>query len=256
MYSHVFLFRRTPCLLWFEHINLSRRACTGISIYLSSMSSHTPCGTLMSWSSYRSVRLWTCQIWLDKFPCLETLQYASMEMTRSSCSLFLKHAHASHLRRILLTLSPLSSHISFYILVYMYVPTTQQRTFLYHAICCVRMIGVHCCQYPEHVWLCPHDADIGHMMNVALNAHIRTRLYHTQGPKYTFVYAALALHRKQERDGTYCKLVKPLKTPSGTLVSWLPSRRSFLWACQTWVDAYSLSLFPCPLCLPEWETLQ
>jgi len=46
--------------------------------------------------------------------------------------------------------------------------------------------------------------------------------------KYTFVYAApirsLALHRMQGRDGTYDKLVKPLKTPCGTLVSWLTYR--------------------------------
>ena len=37
--------------------------------------------------------------------------------------------------------------------------------------------------------------------------------------------------------GTYRKLVKPLKTPSGTLVSWFSDRERVLWAWQTWVDA-------------------
>ena len=80
------------------------------------------------------------------------------------------------------------------------------------------------------------------------------------GDWYTFVYAApmssLALYCTQGRDGTYHKLVKPLKTPSGTLVSLLSDRSRLLWACQTWVDEYSLSLFPRLLRLPESKTLQ
>ena len=102
------------------------------------------------------------------------------------------------------------------------------------------------------------------MIKLALKGHIQSHhISHTRAvsdDKYTCVYAApirsLALNRTQGRDGTYSKLVKPLKTPSGTLVSWLSFSKSSLWACQIWVDEYSMSLFPCQLCLPEWETLQ
>jgi len=53
------------------------------------------------------------------------------------------------------------------------------------------------------------------------------------------------------RDDTYSKLSKPLKMLSGTLVSWFSPNSSVLWAWQTSVDEYSLSLYPCPLCLSE-----
>ena len=79
------------------------------------------------------------------------------------------------------------------------------------------------------------------MIKLAIKGHIRCRpIPHTRAisdDKYTLVYAApicsLALHRTQGRDGTYCKLVKPLKTPSGTLISWLPYSPRYLWAYQT-----------------------
>ena len=35
------------------------------------------------------------------------------------------------------------------------------------------------------------------------------------------------------RADTYSKLAKPLKTPSGTLVSWFEDRERYLWAWQT-----------------------
>jgi len=79
------------------------------------------------------------------------------------------------------------------------------------------------------------------MIKLALKDHIRS--HHTSHTRAisddtcTFVYAApirsLALHRTQGRDGTYIKLVKPLNTPSGKLVSLFSFRKSSLWAWQT-----------------------
>ena len=47
---------------------------------------------------------------------------------------------------------------------------------------------------------------------------------------YIYMYIRIYIYR---RGDTYCKLVKPLKTPSGTLVSWLSARERYLWAWQT-----------------------
>jgi len=77
-----------------------------------------------------------------------------------------------------------------------------------------------------------YDADIGLMMQSRPHAHIQSRhTLHTRAvfnDKYTFICGtlirSLALNRTQGQDGTYRKLVKPLKTPSGTLVSWLELR--------------------------------
>ena len=46
---------------------------------------------------------------------------------------------------------------------------------------------------------------------------------------YIFICRSFSTQHTQGRGDTYCKLIKPLKTPSGTLVSWLLSRRRNLW---------------------------
>jgi len=53
------------------------------------------------------------------------------------------------------------------------------------------------------------------------------------------MYIRLYIYR---RGDTYCKLVKPLKAPSGTLVSWLLDRSRLLWSWQTWADAFMCTL--------------
>ena len=79
------------------------------------------------------------------------------------------------------------------------------------------------------------------------SAHTRTHTHtytrtHTNTYEYAFIHTLKCTCTRRfpsppsthgGRADTYRKLVKPLKTPAGTLVSWFPFRSRYLWAWQT-----------------------
>ena len=48
--------------------------------------------------------------------------------------------------------------------------------------------------------------------------------------KHSFPSPPFTQHTHRGRGDTYCKLVKSLKTPAGTLVSWFECKKRVLWA--------------------------
>ena len=63
--------------------------------------------------------------------------------------------------------------------------------------------------------------------------HTHTYIIYTQKYLYTLMWFPSSLRTHRVRADTYVKLVKLLKTPSGTLVSWFEDRARYLWAWQT-----------------------
>ena len=107
-----------------------------------------------------------------------------------------------------------------------------------------------------------------------LRAGTRTQMHaHTHRYRHTHIHMNMHLYTRisvlthvgfpsppsthRGRGDTYRKLVKPLKTPAGTLVSWLWDSKRYLWAWQTQVETCicTLSCFA-PTSPPEQPLLR